>query len=57
MNEPRYHYSPHFHGFAIYEKESEGSYKKVDYKMSREEAKKEVYRLNGWAYTEPQKTK
>jgi hypothetical protein len=50
MNEPKYHYAPHAHGFAIYEKESEGSYKKIDYKIDREEAKKEVYRLNGWEY-------
>lgn len=56
MNDPKYHYSRNHNGFAIYEKESEGSYKKIDYKMDREEAKKEVYRLNGWEY-KPKQTK
>lgn len=55
MNEPKYHYSRRFNGFNIYEKEAEGLYKKIGFRMTKEDARREVYRLNGWAYKEPQK--
>lgn len=49
MEEAKYFYSPRFNHFNIYER-GEGSAKFIDSRATEEEARKEVYRLNGWKY-------
>lgn len=55
MNKPKYHYSIRFSHYNIYREDADGSATKIDDRMNEEEARKEVYRLNGWEYK--QKTK
>lgn len=54
-NLPKYTYGPHGKGWAIYKMTYNGRFvsgDKIDWRSDREEAKKEVYRLNGWTYKE-----
>lgn len=47
----KYYYSPRRNMFAVYEYTTEGQFtdgKLVKYCHTKEEAKAEVYRLNGW---------
>lgn len=48
-----YSYQRHMGKYNIYKEERDGKFTlgtKIDEKHSKEEAKKEVYRLNGWTY-------
>lgn len=44
----QYHYSRRGTAYAVYICVSDGTFKKVDSFATREEARNEVYRLNGW---------
>lgn len=50
MNKPKYYYSIRFGHFNIYQREANGWGTKIDDRPTEEEARKEVYRLNGWEY-------
>ena len=50
QNEPKYYYSPRFRHFNIYQRESDGSATKIDDAITQEEARRKVYKLNGWNY-------
>ena len=50
QNEPKYYYSPRFRHFCIYQREPDGSATKVDDAITQEEARRKVYKLNGWNY-------
>lgn len=50
MNKPTHHYSIRFGHFNIYRANGDGTYTKVGERMDEEEAREEVYRLNGWKY-------
>lgn len=45
----KYYYSPRFNHFSIYRRDPDGD-TKVDDAITREEAKRKVYKLNGWNY-------
>lgn len=50
QNKPEYYYSPRFNHFNIYRRDSEGSDTMIDSAGTQEEAKRKVYKLNGWDY-------
>lgn len=50
MDEPKYYYSIRFNHFNIYQREANGWGTLIDSRGTEEEARKEVYRLNGWEY-------
>lgn len=50
MSKPKYHYSIRFGHFNIYRNDGNGIATKIGDRMNEEEARKEVYRLNGWEY-------
>lgn len=53
MDKPKYYYQRHMGKYNIYLETKEGAFTsgtKVDDRMDEEEARKEVYRLNGWVY-------
>lgn len=49
QNEPKYYYSLRFNHFNIYRRDPDGD-SCVDCAATREEAKRKVYKLNGWDY-------
>lgn len=56
MNRPKYVYRPKGSLWVVYEMEYQGVFTtgtKVFESQSKEEARKECYRLNGWKYKEP----
>lgn len=55
-NKPQYYYSPRFHHFNIYQRLLNGSSKKVDDAITKEEARRKVYKLNGWNYKPKEKS-
>ena len=57
---PEYSYAPVGSRWGVYHWEENGNIStadKVDEFLTREEARKECYRLNGWKYEEPEKRK
>lgn len=50
MNKPKYYYSIRFGHFNIYRNEGNGIGTRIDDRMNEEDARKEVFRLNGWEY-------
>ena len=50
MSKPKYYYAPRFGHYNIYRDDGDGSSTKVDDRQTKEDALKEVYRLNGWDY-------
>lgn len=50
MNKPKYYYSIRFSRFNIYQRDANGWGTKIVDRATEEEARKEVYRLNGWEY-------
>lgn len=50
MDKPKYYYSIRFNHFNIYQREANGWGTLIDRRGTEEEARKEVYRLNGWEY-------
>lgn len=49
-SKPKYYYSPRFNHFNIYRRDSEDSDTMIDSVGTQEEAKRKVYKLNGWDY-------
>lgn len=57
--EPEYSYAPRYSHWAVYRWERTGTIRtgeKVAEFPTREEARKECYRLNGWEYKEAEKS-
>ncbi len=45
---PRYYYIPRFRHFNIYKRYPDGTEEKINEVMTRDLARKLVYKLNGW---------
>lgn len=57
MKNPKYYYAPRFRHFNIYERNENGDGTMIDSRATEEEARKEVYRLNGWEYRPRERNK